>query len=163
MNMRLQCPGLLLVAVMAVGCGKRPAEDPPVIYVEDDDPEMKSAIDKAQKSLPDFIRALKAPKPSQSGFAIKTPLSEGKQREHIWLTPVTYDGKTFHGTLNNRPKKISGVKLGTQISIQPGQVSDWMYIEDKKLMGGYTIRLLYHRMPAKERQEFDRSVSFTID
>jgi uncharacterized protein YegJ (DUF2314 family) len=43
------------------------------------------------------------------------------------------------------------------------EISDWMYVENKKLIGGYTIRVLRDNMPPEERREFERSVPFTLD
>src|SRR5438876_11111058 len=117
---------------------------------------MKAAIEKARATLPDFNRALKDPKASQSGFSVKTPITDGKNTEHMWLNPVTFDGTKYHGTVNNLPEKVTGVTLGSKRSIEPNEVSDWMYLEKKKLIGGYTIRVVRDKLGAKERKEFDR-------
>jgi len=134
-----------------------------VRFFEDDDPKMNAAIAKAQATLPDFNRALDAPKLLRSDFSIKTPITDGKETEHVWLHPVSFDGVKYHGVLNNRPVKVAGIPLGTKLAIEPKMVSDWMYIENGKLMGGSTIRVVRDSLGEKERQRFDRDFPFRLD
>jgi uncharacterized protein YegJ (DUF2314 family) len=156
---------LLIVALSAlslVGCGKKQPVDK-VTYVAPDDPRMKAAIEKARSNVNTFIAALQSPKPGQSGFSVKMAFIEGDNTEHMWLTPVRYDGQKFHGTINNEPEKIKSVKLGQKVSIEPSQISDWMYLENRKLKGGETIRALRDAMTPAERADFDKSVPFVLD
>ena len=154
---------LLFVVIFAAGCTKATPVNVPIVTIEDNDPQLKVAIEKARETLPDFVRALNAPKPSQRGFAIKTPISDGKITEHMWLSPVTFDGTKYHGTVNNHPEKVTGVKLGSLRVIEPHQVTDWMYVEDKKLVGGFTIRVARDKLSPKERIEFERMTPFLFD
>src|SRR5262249_6721981 len=106
---------------------------------------------------------LEAPRVGQTGFSIKTPITDGRNTEHMWLNPVTFDGSKFHGTVNNQPEKVTGVELGSKRSIGAKEISDWMYIENGKLVGGFTIRVLRDKLAAKERLEFDKNIPFVID
>jgi uncharacterized protein YegJ (DUF2314 family) len=38
-----------------------------------------------------------------------------------------------------------------------------MFVENRKLVGGHTLRVLRDAMPADERAEFDKSVPFQVD
>jgi len=154
------CSILVLCAVL--GCGKRPAADP-VIPVSADDPQMNAAIEKARTTVPTFINALRAPKKNLTGFSVKMAFIDGKHTEHMWLDAVRYDGKQFHGTVNNDPENVSNVKLGDQASVDASKISDWMYIENRKLVGGYTIRVLRDKLQGKEREEFDKGVPFIVE
>jgi uncharacterized protein YegJ (DUF2314 family) len=161
---------LLFVVVLfslVVGCSsKKKGVDKgvdKVTLIEDDDPRMSAAIDKARDTVKTFITALKAPKAGQKAFSVKMAFSDGDQVEHMWLSPVTFDGKVFQGTVNNDPQMVSNVKIGQKVTVEPGDISDWMYVENRKLVGGYTFRVMRDAMSAKERKEFDRSVPFTID
>ena len=40
------------------------------------------------------------------------------------------------------------------------ELTDWMYFEDGKVVGGYTIRVLRTRMNAEDGAEFDRQMQF---
>jgi uncharacterized protein YegJ (DUF2314 family) len=154
--------GSILVLCAVLGCGKRPAADP-VIPVSADDPQMNAAIEKARATVPTFVNALRAPKKNQTGFSVKMAFIDGKHTEHMWLDAVRYDGKQFHGTVNNEPENVSNVKLGDQASVDASKISDWMYIENRKLVGGYTIRVLRDKLNGKEREEFDRDLPFIVE
>jgi uncharacterized protein YegJ (DUF2314 family) len=154
---------LLVFAAIVGGCSRSSPSGLPVTYVDDDDPQMKAAIEKARATLPDFVRALQSPKPSQRGFSIKTPITDGTHTEHMWLQPVTFDGKQYRGTVDNQPEKVTGVKLGSIRSIDPHQVTDWMYIDNGKLVGGYTIRVVREKLGPKERDDFDKNAPFVLD
>src|SRR5438128_2111822 len=126
---------LAIVAVLGLlvaGCGKKYPEDK-VISVAGDDPRMNAAVEKARSTVSTFIAALKARKAGQSGFSVKMAFSDGKHTEHMWLTPVSYDGRTFHGTVNNEPKNVKGVNMGQKAEVEPSNISDWMYVENRKL------------------------------
>ncbi len=153
---------LVLSVAFFAGCSnKEPAEN--FTEVPDNDPQMLAAIEKAKATVATFEVALRAPKPGQTGFSVKAPISDHGYTEHFWLLPVSFDGKEFHGQINNDPEKVKTVKLGQEITIAPSQISDWMYIENHKLVGGFTLRVLHDRMSPAERADFDEHVPFTID
>ena len=81
----------------------------------------------------------------------------------MWLEPVTFDGKSFQGTVKNDPESVTTVKFGQHASVEPSKISDWMFIEDRKLDGGYTVRVLRETLPPDERTEFDKSLPFVIE
>lgn len=154
--------GIVLAFVALAGCGKKP-NPVPVTQVADDDPAMTAAIEKARATVNTFLAAHKSPKAGQAGFSIKMPFVDGEHTEHMWLTPVTFDGKKFHGVVNNEPEKLKNVKIGDKASIEPAKISDWMFIENKKLVGGYTLRALRAAMPPAERAAMDKGLPFVIE
>jgi uncharacterized protein YegJ (DUF2314 family) len=147
---------------MVVSCGRKHPEDK-VTYVAGDDPKMNEAIEKARSSVQSFIIALKAAKPGQSAFSVKMAFTDGSNTEHIWLTPVSYDGKRFHGTINNEPETVKNVRFGQKASVEVSKISDWMYVEKRKLVGGYTLRVLRDGLPPNERAAFDKTVPFSFE
>ncbi|MFO0935824.1 MAG: DUF2314 domain-containing protein [Gemmataceae bacterium] len=151
----------LIGLMMLAGCGKKPIEDK-VILVSSSDSKMNAAMEKARQTIQTFIQELKSPKTGQSGFSVKVGLTENGKTEHMWLAPVEFDGKKFHGVINNDPEFLKTYKLGQKIDVELSNISDWMYIENRVLMGGYTIRVLRDMMPAKERAEFDQAMPFQI-
>jgi uncharacterized protein YegJ (DUF2314 family) len=146
----------------AIGCAKSESRDK-VTHVADDDPRMNAAIEKAKSTVSQFIAVLQSPKAGQSAFSIKMPFTDGGEAEHMWLSPVTYDGTNFHGTINNEPATVKTVKLGQQVTVAPSKISDWMYVENKKLVGGYTLRVLRDTLSPAERADFDKGVPFVIE
>ncbi len=147
--------------LLASGCNKKPIRQ--ITDVPDDDPRMIAAIQEARDSASTFAAVLDSPKPSQSGFALKMRFSDGDATEHMWLTSVSFDGKLFHGTVGNVPEKLKNVKMGQRASVDPSKISDWMYIDNRKLVGGYTTRVVYALLTQEERMEFDRTAPFVID
>jgi uncharacterized protein YegJ (DUF2314 family) len=141
---------------------ERPGE-PDIISVDENDPRMNAAIDKARSTVGQFIKALGNPQSFQSGFSVKAPIRDGEHIEHMWLAPVHYRDGKFVGTVNNEPDVVKTVKLGEQYELKTGDISDWMYVENGKLVGGFTIRVLRDAAPKEKRAEFDRSVPFKIE
>ena len=160
--MRHQQIIIAVFVLVVAGCNKKPPVDK-VTYVADDDPQMNAAMEKARTSVNKFVAALRSPKPGQSGFAVKMAFVDSNGTEHMWLSPVSYDGKSFHGTVNNEPEKVKSVKIGQKVSVEPSKISDWMYVENRKLVGGYTLRVLRDKMSPAERVDFDKSVPFVVD
>jgi uncharacterized protein YegJ (DUF2314 family) len=136
---------------------------PDYVKVPDNDPEMDKAVQTARDSVDTFIAALKAPTPGQSGFSVKKPFEEGGKFEHIWLSNASFDGTQFSGHVDNVPVDMKNVKLGEPATAAKSEISDWFYIENGKLVGGYTIRVLYHRMSPDERKVFDTNGVFKIE
>jgi uncharacterized protein YegJ (DUF2314 family) len=127
------------------------------------DEEMTKAIMLARNTVHVFLDALKSPKPNQNNFSIKKAYQEGKSSEHIWLTEITFDGKMLHGVVNNAPVDVHNVKLGDKAAILADEISDWMYIENGKLKGGYTIRVFYNHQTSEEKIRFVQENGFVIE
>src|ERR1043166_4775054 len=117
---------IYLASGVLCGCGRndgqpgttieRPGKVP-VIYVEDDDPKMRTAMEKARNTSDKFVAAMNNPKPQQSGFAVKVPIKDGAQVEHMWISPVRFAKDQFLGTINDAPLKVKTVKLGAEVSL----------------------------------------------
>src|SRR6187401_3000188 len=119
---------MAVVVLALAGCGTKGPVDK-VTDVADDDPRMNAAIAKARSTVDGFIAALKSPEPNQSEFSVKVAFTDGRKIEHMWLSPVTYDGANFQGTVNNEPEMVKTVKLGQSVAVTPAEITDWMYIE----------------------------------
>jgi uncharacterized protein YegJ (DUF2314 family) len=76
---------------------------------------------------------------------------------------VTFDGKNFVGEINNEPEKVTNVKLGDKATIPKAEISDWMYLENGRLVGGETMRVLRDSLSPAEREQFDQSVPFKME
>lgn len=156
---------LLLSGCLISGCvqkTKAPNADE-VIQVANDDAAMNAALAKGNATQSQFISALQNKKASQSGFAIYAKFNESGQVEYLWLDSISYDGKNFSGIVNNTPGFLKKVKLNDKVKVAPENVKDWMYIENKKLMGGYTMRVLYDQMSQSEREAWDKERDWNFD
>jgi len=152
----------LLTCTLTAGCGNG-VDDPPVSFVKDDDPKMVAAIEKARASVDQFITALNDPNILQSDFSVKFPIKEGDQVEHIWVHPVRFENGQFIGNINNNPDLVTTVSLGDEVKMAKEDISDWMYVDDQKLIGGYTLRVLRDNLAPNEREAFDSGIPFKIE
>lgn len=165
----MRSAALLLGLSLCLGCGSsaRPViqgdGDDSVVRVASDDPGMKAAISKARETSQQFITVLGAPQPNQSGLSVKQAVQDGEHTEHFWLSDVEFRDGRFYGNIANDPQLVHNVSFGQATSVAPGEISDWMYVEDGKLVGGYTIRAMRDAMSPEERQELDAGLPFTID
>ncbi len=89
--------------------------------------------------------------------------TDGTNSEHIWLSDVVFDGKIFKGTIGNEPLDVKTISFGDQTEVFPTEISDWMIIENNKLKGGYTIRVLRDSMSDNDKAKFDQSCPFQIE
>jgi uncharacterized protein YegJ (DUF2314 family) len=124
---------------------------------------MHLAVKEARKTVGKFIAALEHPAPGQEDFEVKKPFIQGHQVEHIWLSDVRFVGDLFQGRIDNQPRKIAGLKIGEMASVKPNEISDWLYIDNGKLVGGYTVRVHYNELSPQQKQEFDRRADFKIE
>jgi len=138
------------------------ATEPEYYQVQNEHNAMHQAVTKARKTVGKFIDALKHPVAGQTDFEVKKPFVQGSDVEHIWLSDVQFSGSRFQGRVDNTPRKIHGLKVGQLVSVNPNEISDWVYVDNGKLVGGYTIRAHYNELTPDQKKEFDRQADFRI-
>jgi uncharacterized protein YegJ (DUF2314 family) len=159
----------LVATAWNAGCGQSDPEladaesQPPVITVELEDPEMSKAVEDARLSVEQLIAALENPTPSKTYLGIKAKFVEGEVVEFMWLSDVTFDGDIFAGTVANNPRHLTGVRMMDRREVSPLEIEDWMIIDDGRLVGGYSMRVLAERMSPAERAEMERHMGFTFE
>ena len=136
------------------------AAGPPVAQIANDDPAMIEAIAKARTTIPDFVRALQTPAAGSRDFSIKAHFPD--LQEHMWVTVLQYADGVFTGALGNAPRSSTTLKLGDEVRVPEDLISDWKYIENDILAGGYSLRLIRSRMTDKARKDFDSRLDFTF-
>jgi uncharacterized protein YegJ (DUF2314 family) len=160
--MRYRWVGIILTSLclaMVAGCGqrqpraggtvRRPGE-PDIIYIAEDDPKMTAATRQARASVSRFITALGRPTSTQTGFSIKVPIREDARVEQRWVNELSYRNGRFSGRLNHEPEHVKTVKNGDPVTVAPGEISDWLYLEKGNLRGGYTVRVLRDTLPSQQ-------------
>ncbi len=123
------------------------------------DVEMETAIGKAKASFGQFIEAFCHPTEQQAGFLVKVVFDEGEQREHIWLADLDFSGTNPSGVVANEPN-LPSLKFMQRVEFDPSYISDWMFIENGYLVGGYTTRVIRGRMTSEERQQDDAQAPY---
>jgi uncharacterized protein YegJ (DUF2314 family) len=133
-----------------------------VYDVADNDAQMDRATREARKTVPQFVQAFQHPAPGDRNFAVKKLFVKDGKAEHIWLTDIQFTGNRFQGLVDNKPVHVAGLKLGDRVSVNPNEVSDWMYVHDNKLVGGYTLRVLYTELSPAEKDDFRKRAGFDV-
>ncbi|MFH7014729.1 DUF2314 domain-containing protein [Flavobacterium sp. FlaQc-47] len=137
-------------------------ENQPDIYdVKSTDNEMNAAIEKANQTLTDFNAALLNPEIEVKSLKVK--FQNETDAEHIWLSDVEFKDGKYSGVLDNEPEYITEYKIGDKVNVDSKNISDWMYIDNGKLYGGYTIKVLRNRMSEDEKKQFDAESGMQID
>jgi uncharacterized protein YegJ (DUF2314 family) len=132
------------------------------VSIEETDPKMREAVEKARANIGDFIAMMRNPKPTISYFALKVRFEENGIIEHVWMNFVTYDGTEFEGNIANDPYALRTISFGKTVRVPVDRVSDWMVIDDGFLVGGYTLRVLRDRMSEPEKRAFDKKGGFRV-
>lgn len=136
---------------------------PSYTLVKDNDQAMERAVQRARKTMGFFVAALGKKKPGDGGFEVKKAFVDGNSVEHLWIGDLRFDGKNFRGKINNQPLDVHNVRLGQKVTVRPQEVTDWMFVKNGELVGGYTTRVLYARLSAGEKAEFNKKADFKIE
>lgn len=137
--------GLLIlfkVPALEAQLAAEPAGGGKVIAVDVSNRTMAEAIDRARETLPLFFKALAGPFGDKENFALKVAIKDGTRVEHKWLVNLKNEGGQWSGVVHNQPFAVTTVKRGQRFMIAHNNISDWMYLQDQKIYGGYTVRVL---------------------
>ena len=152
----LACAGILLVGSFSPTM----AGDPTYLF-SSDDPEMNDAIKGARATLDDFLNLIQTGGFGGSDPSVKVAVPYGADnREHIWMGDfqMAADG-SFEATVANAPVNISGMNLGDRYAFNRDQISDWMYFDNNKIHGAYTLRAMLPRMSAEQAAGFREALA----
>ena len=133
---------------MLTACSQRDK----AVDVKQDDPEMVAAIAKARELLPQFWQIFESQEGGESDFALKVRITDSRGTEHFWVTDIERRDGITKGIINNDPNIVKSVKLGDQIVIPEEDITDWLYMQDGKMVGNETLRPLLKRVPAEEAE-----------
>ncbi len=134
------------------------------LYVADpDEIGMNIAIETAKRTLDKFDKALKSNQYDTSTFALKIKFPTETGNEHIWATSIIIKNGHYFGIVDNLPELTTEVKLGERIQIAKENITDWMYADNGRLRGAYTIKYIRSTKTKEEQAKFDSSFSFKIE
>ena len=137
---------------------------PDVVNVSTDEERMNFAMEKARLTIGYFKRSLSHPLPGQTYFSLKAKITDGTEVEHLWLNTLSFDESgNAYGNVGNEPVNVKNVSMGKRIGVTSENISDWMIVENGKLIGGYTIRVIRENVEEKDRPAFDKSINLFID
>ena len=138
------------------------AADPNFVVSSAGDVGLEAAKAQAKATLPEFLRRLSAPGADTASAAVKAPLPVPGGTEHVWLSPIRWEGDEFVGLIANHPSPETGMQLGATVRVRHSGISDWKIVERGQLVGGFTIRYFLSRMPPAQRAALNEGAPFTI-
>lgn len=133
-----------------------------VYQINSDDKEMNEAIERARKSIDDFISRLNSYAGGGENFELKARFEENGENEHLWLKNLSYENGFFKGVIANNPVILREYTYGQDVFVPLKDVTDWMIIDNGVMKGGYTIKVLLNNMSEEERKAFLDKLNFTI-
>jgi uncharacterized protein YegJ (DUF2314 family) len=128
-----------------------------------EDEEMNEAVNAAKGTIQLFEKAFLSKKYDETSFVLKVRFATPKGFEHIWVNNIEMENNNYYGTVNSPPESTTEVKEGEKIKIDKNNITDWLYNDNGKLRGGYTIKVIRNRMTKEERKQFDEEFQLKID
>ena len=126
---------------------------------QEDDPKMAFAIEEAQRTLEEFFDAYSAPKDNQEAFLLKVLFENEGDAEHIWMADIDASVFLIEGTVANEPN-LDNLNFMDRTTFHPSKITDWMYVEDGYLVGGYTIQVIRSSLSPDEKLEYDKNAPY---
>ncbi|HEX8390783.1 MAG TPA: DUF2314 domain-containing protein [Longimicrobium sp.] len=162
-TMRTRLNVLAAVLVVASACGEPgrvPAPNIPpyrsfdqktrILRVRQGDEEMNAAIDRARSTLPHLVQRLTHAPAGMTYLGVKVRLARSDgPAEFIWLEDVTYADGKIAGKLTEDAELFPEFRVGDPVRVEPGQITDWMTVENGRACGGFTQRIVMAEAGAK--------------
>ena len=143
----------VLLLPLLTSCSDYGSKDK-VISVAEDDPDMMAAIAKARGLLPQFWQVFDNREHGETNFCLKVKITDKDKAEHFWAVNIERKDDKIFGTINNDPEIVHNIKIGDRIWIPEDDISDWLYTRDGKMVGNYTLRVLFKQMSASEVEKY---------
>ncbi len=127
------------------------------VNIADDDQEMNAAIARARSEVNDFIKVIQK---GNRQVSVKVAIEDHGKVEHFWLKDITYKNGFFAGIIDNEPEVVSNTALGRKVSVKKEAISDWLYVQNGKMIGNYTLRVALKKMPKKDADAIRKQVGW---
>jgi uncharacterized protein YegJ (DUF2314 family) len=157
----MSLPALLTSVFLVALTATAIMADDRTIGVAPDDREMNAAISEARRTIKQFFDAFANRRKGQTSFLLKVAFVSGDQVEHIWLADLDFSGAKPKGVIANEPQ-IPGFRFEQTVEFYLARVTDWMYVDNGTLVGGYTTRLLRSRMSPEDRKKLDAQAPYNF-
>jgi uncharacterized protein YegJ (DUF2314 family) len=153
----------LLCIILFSSCDKSPVPDTfdrpsTSIEFEQNDEEIAGIAENARRALPIFFRNLARPEKGAGNFCVQYPLTvDDNSMEYVWLGGIRLKDGIYYGVLANTTSLLN-MKKGDTITFNPDAITDWMYVQDGKIIGGRSIKYLLEKIPETDRSESQRKI-----
>jgi uncharacterized protein YegJ (DUF2314 family) len=118
---------------------------------------MSKAIANARASLPEFMGLLANAHSGMTHFAVKVRFAVTNGHEHCWVSDLQLQDTKLVGKLGNEPRDRPDLQLGSEVTVDPADITDWSYVDPSGVHNGhFTTRVLMRNMPKRVRQQAER-------
>lgn len=134
------------------------------VDMSDEDPAMQKAMQRARAGLEDFLQKAGAPPPNTDQYSVKVRVSEGDNREYLWVSNLRAQGDVWSGRIDNLPM-LRSIKKGQSYSFAKTEIVDWTYIDrnKKKIIGNFTTCALLTKEPASVAESIQKQYGLDCD
>jgi uncharacterized protein YegJ (DUF2314 family) len=99
--------------------------------------------------------------------SFKTDDDSPYTNEYLWLRDIQVKGDAnnpiYYGNVANRPLHIKNLAEGQTVSFDEGDIVDWMYHRNGRIMGGLSIKYLIEKMPPYSTEPEGRALLELFD
>ncbi|WP_435003835.1 DUF2314 domain-containing protein [Xanthomonas arboricola] len=121
--------------------------------------ELADAARAANGSLSHFRRLLADGTPTDVPSMVKTRISDPASGVMwLWLTVESATPSGFNASVFEAPPEFADLSPGTRKFVPESEVADWALVSSGVMQGGYSLRIQRSRLPAAEREPFDRYI-----
>jgi uncharacterized protein YegJ (DUF2314 family) len=142
---------LLVATTLLVPACRQKIEGGNVVQLGADDPGLVAAAAEAKRRWPEFVAAFNEHRPGRKCAVKYSAPIKGGGAEHIWIMVTALGSGTISGTLGNNPVEDIGLNLGDAVTIQTGDVKDWLFTDGQAMTGGFSIATLQNAAGKRER------------
>lgn len=118
-----------------------PPSKVPVVPGDADDADVRAATDEARRRWPQFANAYAVKRPDQI-FAVKMPFQDREFIEFMWIKILKIEDEYLQGIIDNDPVNLKKYKRGMRVRVRVKALTDWMYTDGDRLIGGFTNEAL---------------------
>ncbi|MCL2139799.1 MAG: DUF2314 domain-containing protein [Treponema sp.] len=154
-------PFLLILMLLFSSCDKQAQDNVSKRQIEAStirenrfDPTILQIEENSRGTLTSFFRNLNRAASEKNNFFVKYPFlaepDSSIRTEQLWLSNISYENGDYYGIVANTPQKISGISKGSKVVFFTDFITDWMYIQNGKIIGGQSIKYLLEKIPKNE-------------
>jgi len=150
-------------------------DNPNVKTIAADDPAMARAHEKSEKGLDDFLEKLSNPPSGTENYNIKLGFTDkgkgvtiitdqvAQYVEFMWVDQIQRSGDHFTAILGDTPEDVHNIKRGDRVEFEKSDIFDWLYIENGKVKGNYTVCPLLLAGPKEQLEEYRVNYGIVCD
>ncbi|WP_285449056.1 DUF2314 domain-containing protein [Xanthomonas sp. LMC-A-07] len=136
---------------------EQPEDEP--LFMAIPNGELADAARAAHGSLSYFRRLLADGTPTDVPPMVKTYISDpAGGGMWLWLSVESATPSGLNASVFEAPPELTDLSPGTRKFVPESEVADWALVSSGVMQGGYSLRIQRSRLPAAEREPFDRYI-----